>query len=183
MCPQETPEYGLTKSIWTEADFETMGWHDANLFCFTALNDSIELVMDLDYITRWVRVPLQPRPSATPGRRRPPWLLPAPEDPTETFNFWVAPATLVFRGVQNISAALEIRGIDDVQILDLKRMPLGSPSKWRWRFELAYGHLAFDADGYTQYFRREPLLRPSQSLTFEERGGISYARVTFDGSI
>ena len=29
-------------------------WLDAILDCFTVLNDSIELVMDLDYITRWV---------------------------------------------------------------------------------------------------------------------------------
>jgi hypothetical protein len=178
MSPQETPEHGLTKSIWTEADFETMGWHDAILYCFTLLPDSFELVMDLDLITK--KVFRDAPDDAHAGRkRRPPWLQPASE-PNKYFDLWIAPATLVFRGVQSVSASLEIEYIDDIQILELVRAPLdGKTSEWRWRFELAGGHLAFDASGYTQYFRQEPLLS-SSVLTLEERGGISYARTTYD---
>jgi hypothetical protein len=33
----------LRKSIWTEADFEMMGWHDARLYCFTVFPESFEL--------------------------------------------------------------------------------------------------------------------------------------------
>jgi hypothetical protein len=180
MSPQETPEHGLTKSVWTEADFETMGWHDALLHSFTILPESFELVLDLDYITRWVRGREEaPDPSGN-RRRRPPWLLPSVDHP-DVLKVWVAPATMVFRGVQNISMALAIRDIDEIEILDLKRSPLPEKStNWHWRFEVADGHLAFDAEGYTQYFRREPVFQPGRSL--KERGGVSFARVAFAGA-
>jgi hypothetical protein len=92
---------GLSKSIWTHADFDVMGWHDAALYCFTVLPDSFEFAMDLDYITKWVH----------------------PVLPDKHFNFYVSPATLVFHDAQNITVALKMAILSDVEILDIQRVP------------------------------------------------------------
>ena len=161
MTPGDEPEHGLLKSIWTDADFDAMGWHDARFYCFTVFAESSELVVDLDYITRWIH----------------------PVHPDIYFRFWISPATLVFHDVQNISAVIEMRELFNMEVVELKRTPLpGRISDWRWQFDLSNGEIALDASGYTQYFRRKPVLREYQHLEFAERGGISYARETFDGS-
>ena len=152
-------DHGLTKSLWTHDDFEVMGWHDAQLYCFTVLPESFELVMDVDYITKWVH----------------------PIPPEIYFSFWVAPATLVFHDVQNVSAVIEMAALSDVEILDLMRAPATAGLGWRWRLELDSGEISFDASGYTQYFRDEPVLCRQQHLGLDRRRGISYERTVFDG--
>jgi hypothetical protein len=154
-------DHGLTKSLWTEDDFEEMGWHDARLYAFTVLPESFELVMDLDYITKWVH----------------------PVPPETHFSFWVAPATLVLCDVQNISAGIEMTILSDVEILDVKRGPVVTGSGWRWVLELSCGEIALDASGYTQYFRQEPIFTRQQQLGMDARGGVSYARTVFDGKL
>jgi hypothetical protein len=152
-------DHGLAKSTWTEADFDLMGWHDARLYCFTVFPETFELLLDLDYITKWVD----------------------PVAPEEYFSFWVSPVTLVFRDIQNLSATVDMRELCELEVLTLKRSGLpGAHAGWRWTLELSSGELSVDASGYTQYFRRAPTLQPQQSLNFEGRGGISYARTTFD---
>lgn len=153
-------EHGLTKSLWTHDDFESMGWHDARLYCFTVLAESFEVVLDLDYITRWVH----------------------PIAPETHFSFWVAPATLVFRDVQNISASIEMTILTDIEILNVQRDAATLGLGWRWVLEMNSGEIVFDASGYTQYFRQPPAFIPHQHLGLERRGGISYERQTFDGS-
>lgn len=153
-------EDGLTKSIWTHADFDVMGWHDAQLYCFTVLPESFEFVMDLDYIAKWIH----------------------PVPPEKYFSFYVSPATLVFHNAQNISVTLEMSTLADVEVLDIKRVPVESGVGWRWTIELDCGEIALDASGYTQYVRQRPLLNSNQHLGLESRGGISYARTAFNRS-
>ena len=99
------------------------------------------------------------------------------------FKFWIAPPTLVLRDIQNISAVVEMGPLYDVEILDLRRIPLMSGSLgWRWDFELSAGRIALDASGYVQHFRRRPAFRAFQHLELDERGGISYERLAFDGA-
>jgi hypothetical protein len=150
---------GLTKSIWSETDFEIMGWHDARLYGFTVFPETFELVLDLDYITRWVE----------------------PVPPDQYFSFWVSPVTLVFRDVQNLSATVDMHELCELEILALKRTRFPDDrAGWRWTLELSSGELSVDASGYTQYFRRAPILQAQQCIDLERRGGVSYARTTFD---
>ena len=44
----------LEKAVWTDGDFEAMGWHDARLYSFLTLPDTFELAFDIDYIVQWV---------------------------------------------------------------------------------------------------------------------------------
>lgn len=74
----------IGKSIWTEADFEQMGWHDCTIYGM-ALKEgddvlSNELYFDIDYIFKWIY----------------------PEQDESSFSFWIAPCTLIFKQVFNL---------------------------------------------------------------------------------
>jgi hypothetical protein len=65
---------GLSKAVWTDADFPVMGWHDCRIHAVSVAeheDDTLpptRLLLDLDYIVRWVD-PAPSRPSPSPHRR------------------------------------------------------------------------------------------------------------------
>ena len=150
----------LTKSVWTDADFDVMGWHDAHLHCFSVLPESWELVMDLDYIAKWVH----------------------PEEGETYFRFWVSPVTLVFADLQHLDVRIQMDALCEIDVLDLHREPGERDGDWRWSVELGPGEISFNSTGFKQFFRKEPMLVDRQMLTHAERGGLSYARTAWDGS-
>ena len=79
-------EYTPEKWLWTDADFEQMGWHDVHIhgFAFGAYT----LTFDIDYTFRWV----DPAPGET------------------YYRFWLSPATLVFDDVSDVQLDLEPHG-------------------------------------------------------------------------
>jgi hypothetical protein len=92
--------------------------------------------------------------------------------------FWVAPATLVFDRVHQLSG--EIVQASELEIADLHRMPPpdAHPDPL-WHIEGQAFDLRFRAAGFVQYFRRPPRLVERQTLTLAERGGISVAEEAF----
>ncbi len=40
--------YELEKWVWTDADFEQMGWHDCRIRAFALLPDDGQCVLDID---------------------------------------------------------------------------------------------------------------------------------------
>ncbi len=153
--------YKLDKWVWTEADFDRMGWHDVAIHAMAPIleaPDRAEFVLDLDYILKWVN-----------GLRK-----------GGGISFWVSPATLVFKAANDLRVHLEglshepcwvIYGIDR----DEQPSPRGDPG-WRWTLALQEGEVSLRATGYKQYIRREPVLNHLGYLKQEERGGISFAR-------
>lgn len=100
------PESGLTKSAWSDADFDEMGWHDATIhgLCVQpgAPDGSLppRLLLDIDYIVRWVH----------------------PVAPQTHFSFWTAPSTLVFDDVWDFEGDLGFKGMGlSLQIDHLRR--------------------------------------------------------------
>ncbi|WP_332759649.1 hypothetical protein [Streptomyces sp. MT206] len=84
-------ESGLSKSVWSDADFEAMGWHDATVHGLSVqpTNDILpRFLLDLDYIVRWVH----------------------PVPPATHFSFWISPATLVFEEVFDLQGDLDFQG-------------------------------------------------------------------------
>src|SRR5688572_6075704 len=77
----------LEKVVWTDADLERMGWHDATVhgIAFREVGDDAELLLDLDYIVRWID----------------------PQPPSRSYTFLVAPATPVFENVWSLEGDLE----------------------------------------------------------------------------
>jgi ribosomal protein S18 acetylase RimI-like enzyme len=151
---------------WTDADFAEMGWHDC-LVHAVALPDaeSHELALDLDYILEW-SCPAVPAASATPQDAR----------------FRVAPVTLVFADVTELTAQLDTPG--ELQLDEIRREPaetIGAGGRAvpypRWIVAAHGGRLGFRATGFTQYRRGAARsVGNSQHLTLAERGGISFAR-------
>jgi hypothetical protein len=153
-------QYVLEKWLWTEADFERMGWHDSRIHAVAFLSEPLELAFDIDYILQWVQ------PS---------------ED--QYYRFWVAPATLVFQNVYELK--LELEPFEAVDIADIHRDDLRKPRNaefigrdagWRWRIETHDGDITFRAAGYEQHFRRAPIFGRFQSLDLPMRGGFSFER-------
>lgn len=155
-----TGDHILAKTVWTDADFEQMGWHDVRIYAIGFHPERLELWIDVDYILRWD----------------------GPEGEDKHYSFWVAPATLVFEGAYDFSCKLVTRE-GDLSFQEITRSApkagsylQGKPTEWHWRLELNEGEIGFRAAGYTQFIRRPPTHQITQKLTFDERGGISFDR-------
>ncbi|MEV7525872.1 hypothetical protein [Streptomyces sp. NPDC091371] len=157
-------ESGLSKSVWSDADFEEMGWHDATVHGLSVQATGKilpHLVLDLDYIVRWVN----------------------PVPPETHFSFWVSPATLVFEDVWDLEGDLAFKGgwIPDLEIDSLHRLVPddGRQDQPLWHIEGHAFELKFRASGYRQYFRQAPTLISQQAMSHAERGGCVFTEVGF----
>ena len=164
MMMSETHE--IEKWIWTEADFDVMGWHDSRVHALAFLPDEFEIVFDIDYILKWVH----PQPEET------------------TFKFWVSPATLVFENVYDVDFNIGSIGVE-LDILNVTREDTGPPRnaeyigkdvEWLWIIECAQGEIKFRSAGYKQYLRSSPVFG-SQVLESKSRG-VSFFRGKTDES-
>lgn len=148
----------LKRLIWSDADFEEMGWHGAYVHAIAAIPENFELMLDIDYIVQWVN----------------------PIPPEQHFKFWVAPATLVFSNVWNVKFCLESESgefsIQGLERLNEQATLNGKMTDWLWRFLGNEGSLSFRATAYKQHFRKQPILTLSQQLMLNERDGISFNR-------
>jgi hypothetical protein len=113
--------YQLPKLIWTEADFDQMGWHDVKIHAITFVPEVYEFVLDIDYIFAWVE----------------------PEPPSPCYSFWISPATLVFRNIPQFQA--DFSEPLDLQILGIERKDPRVPrnaiyikdkTEWTWTIDL-----------------------------------------------
>lgn len=141
-------DYKLEKQVWTDADFKQMGWHDCNIYKIR-LNDDLEL--DIDYILQWNKPDLEGLP----------------------FTFWVAPATLVFKSVQNLTFDFDIGFENAFEIEAIER-----EGENRWTIITRQGDIQFNSKGYEQYLRQQPFFEFGQTIPFSERNGYSLDRTT-----
>lgn len=155
-------ESGLAKATWTDADFEVMGWHDCRVHAVSVgvRDDAFpwnRVLLDLDYIVKWV----------DPARGR------------QHFSFWITPATLVFDEAWDISGQLDPMN-DLLEIADLHRLdpPDDNPDPL-WHIEGQNFDLRLRAPAYTQYLRKPPIHSTAQYVTQRERGGLSFAELSF----
>ena len=144
-------EFDLEKSIWTESDFEDMGWHDSVVY---KIQLSKDLELDIDYIFQWNKPDIEGLP----------------------FTFWVAPSTLVFDNVNDLKFGLEIYSSDIFEILDVEGEILESGTYWTIRTR--QGEIFFKSEGYKQYIRQKPSFEFGQSISFVERNGYSLEKTT-----
>jgi len=158
--------YEPEKLVWTEADFDTMGWHDVTIHAVAFFPERFEFGLDLDYIFRWVD----------------------PEDEGGCCTFWVAAATMVFENAYDIvfevdtSAGLEVAHIsraDPKPPHDAKAA--GRDTEWTWTIQCQEGAIRLRSVGYKMFVRTAPVLQGGQTLDPEIRGGISFARSQASG--
>jgi len=154
-----TDPSGLSKAVWTDADFPQMGWHDCRVHALSYLEDDDpppgRFLLDLDYIVRWVE----------------------PAKGEKHFTFWIAPATLVFDEAWDITGTIGPLH-SSLEIADLHRLePPGGDQAWH--IEGQEFDLRLRASGFRQYLRTPPKHVPRQVLTMTERGGLSFAEQAF----
>ena len=141
-------EYKLEKWIWTDSDFEQMGWHDATVYGFR-LNENLEL--DIDYIFQWNQ----------------------PDIKGFQFTFWVAPCTLVFEKPADLSFELT-QSLDDrwIEIDDIEKSV--EDEKMIWTIITHQGDISFKANTYKQVVRKKPSFQLGQTIPYDEREGFSF---------
>jgi hypothetical protein len=149
--------YQLDKSIWTEDDFETMGWHDSFIYAFS-FGENYQFLLDIDYIFKWVEA----------GKK---------------YKFWISPCTLVFENAYDIVIDIESSSggldIDDIIRENPKRPKnadlIKRETEFDWTIETQQGSISFKSVGYKQYVRQTPKLLSSQFIGLTDRGGVSFS--------
>jgi len=145
---------------WTEADFETMNWHDCTIYAIGFVEDEEhfknKIYFDIDYIMEW----RQTKESVY-------------------FDFLVCPCTLIFNDVHDLkidikTGALTILDITIESINLLKGKPRGENYTTEWQIELRNGDIFFEAVGYTQIQRGEAILSKQQKLTTTQRNVVAF---------
>lgn len=153
----------LEKWLWTQDDYDQMGWHDATIRAIAFLPEADEIALDIDYIFEWID----------------------PAKGETYFNFRVSPATLVFENINDVIINLEL--FDDVQLQNISRGDsrkprnaefIGHDREWNWTFDANVGDITLWSIGYKQFIRQAPVLTHNQILSLDERGGFSFARGT-----
>lgn len=133
------------KHIWTDADFDDMGWHDSRLYSLSFPDENFEFSLDIDYIFQWVQ-------------------------PTSiSFQFWVSPCTLVFENVIDLKIDIDFSNSITISIIGIERSsdrmsPNGKAVMWKYAIETDKGILTFLSTGFRQYVRDNPRLIDSQDL-------------------
>jgi hypothetical protein len=154
--------FAPTQRIWTEENFDQMGWHDCRLHAVGFVDDfdpyTHELRLDIDYILKWC--------DGGP-----------PEGVT---GFWISPATLVFDASQ-VHVQIPGPGGDWIQSMD--RSATGEEfggTKWIVRLNTG-GEISVSSPGFRQILRKPPTFVPApwQFLETSERGPISFDIVPY----
>jgi hypothetical protein len=140
--------YELEKSIWTDKDFDDMGWHDNHIYKIRLTKD---LELDIDYIFQWNKPDLEGLP----------------------FTFWIAPATLVFKNIKDLSFEFDTGFEDSFEIEDIERENTN-----QWTIITRQGDIQFISEGYEQFIRQDPSFQFGQTISYMERNGYSLERVT-----
>jgi len=144
-------KYKVEKSIWTQDDFEQMGWHDCRIH---KIHLSKDLKLDIDYILKWNKPDLEGLP----------------------FTFWIVPATLVFKEIKGFEFEIDTIDLSEIEIDSIKRDI--KDGKLFWTIITRIGDVEFESSGYVQFLRQEPFYKFEQSLTYNERNGYSFEQTT-----
>ena len=159
--------FELKKSIWTEADFDEMGWHDVHIHALAFQPDSFELYLDIDYMFAWVD----------------------PEPPDTHYTFWLAPCTWLFTNVYDFKAEVDW-GLG-LEIEDVSRELIGKPKnaeyirrekEWRWVLACQEGELSFTSVGFQQFVRQNPIRVSSQVFSWPQRKGVCFDKTEIEGN-
>ena len=154
----------LEKKIWTHNDFDTMGWHDATIYGLSIEKSedhwTADFLLDIDYLFKWVH----------------------PIPPAQTFTFWVAPCTLIFKECFDVHINFKTDG-GSLDLMEIGNLYLKSKTEqeenknvYEWNIELQQGQITLKSYGLEQIVRQPPKHVKGQVLSLEERGGINFGR-------
>ncbi len=134
------------KNIWTDKDFEEMGWHDSHIYSILFPDESLKLVLDIDYVFKWVL-----------------------NEETGFYNFLVSPCCLTFMDVLSLKIDIDFENSIGLSIEDINRSnprlyPNGKDIKWDYSIITDIGDITFVSSGYIQEVKTQPIFSQSQIL-------------------
>jgi len=134
------------KETWTNKDFESMGWHDCHIYSMDLPDENLVLSLDIDYIFKW---------ELEKGRN--------------LYEFWISPCTLTFENVLNLKISIDLTGRTGIDIEDIERTEPGGFDNaqvlvYLYTIKVSNGLIQFNATGFKQTVRRQPVLSKSQLL-------------------
>jgi hypothetical protein len=139
---------------WTEADFDSLGWHDVHVHGFRILegeHGTGQLWLDLDYILDWI----------------------CPATGSETYRFRIAPAVLRFRNVDSLRFELDYvtptAAIRPFSLAGVERESIeydGGYRSFRWKLGINWpsGSISFESPGFVQELTGPVLETASQCI-------------------
>lgn len=142
--------YKPEKLVWSESDFEIMGWHDCPIYGILFADN---VAFDIDYIFKWIL-----------------------NEQNGHYKFWISPATLVFEQARNLKIEIDSDFINGLEISDIHQQKLEN-NEYKYHMETQEGDIHLIASGYRQYIKKKPVLNKSQGLTDEERDGYSFITI------
>ncbi len=128
------------KEIWTEKDFEEMGWHDSHIHAISFPNEDLEFSLDIDYLFEWVL-----------------------DENSNINTFWVAPCILSFLNVLNLKIEIDFQNTIGLDIADINRFnprtsPNGKTTLWDFEILTDKGYIKFESSGYKQVVKKQPVI-------------------------
>ena len=135
--------YELEKWIWTEADFDEMGWHDCPIYAMK-FDDNISF--DLDYFFKWNQPEIEGMP----------------------FTFWISPVTLIFEDITLFKVNCITDFVNGLEINVISKSTLKNTIEWI--IETQEGTITIHSKGFKQIVRRKPTLQFGQFISDDERG-------------
>ena len=149
----------MIEQVWTDEQFDQLSWHDNHVHGLRIVENedgSGELILDIDHIVEWI------------------------QGSDKAFRFRILPATLTFHRVMFLRVspdyATPTAGFTPFSIAGIERR-LEKRERyvaqlWKMPINWPRGELTFEAYGFTQRGRGEPIFYGAQCLTSELRGGV-----------
>ncbi|HKJ18733.1 MAG TPA: hypothetical protein VJ984_15370 [Xanthomonadales bacterium] len=143
---------------WTDTQFDDMSWHDNHIHGFRVLEGEQGLgvlELDIDYILEWLK------------------------EPNGRFRFRILPSTLRFIDVCDLrmsldyaaqTAALGPFSIHSIERL-IERRERYDAKIWKIELNWPVGEITFEASGFEQQGRGQPVVHEEQCLTASMRSG------------
>jgi len=134
----------VVKEIWTNSDFEIMGWHDCRIYAMSFPDEKFKFYLELDYIFKW-------------------------EKYYEGYKFWVSPCHLIFENIYDLRVEMDFQDSIGLYMIEIKRLnPRLSPNQkmtiWDYIIECDSGRIFVSASGFTQIVIKQPVLSETQDL-------------------
>jgi len=159
-CRDDVPVPDSSTTVFTDAEFDSLSWHDNSIYGFSIHNDvtqwKSDLILDIDYIVEWlcgVGKTVQFRISAA----------------TLTFHDVTDPKVSVDSGDSGKQVAVAEMTLDHIarQRVEKQLICLDLPyysRTLRLNSPRPGGEISFGASGFTQVLRQEPVVCDEQKL-------------------
>jgi len=132
----------VEKDIWTEKDFDVLGWHDATIYSIVFDYPNYQMIFDTDYILEWK---------------------------SDLTQYRVTKSKLIFNNIHGLKISLDFGMTFEIIIMDIERSdkrytPNQKFEEWKYKIITELGEIEFYATGFTMWTDKLPEWSNSQVI-------------------